>query len=66
MYVSATINCSRMFSGPYDVAYQCYMDGDPLGGFHDKQSIQNSLFAIDAHLESISDFISKMKLELPV
>ncbi|MFZ0514983.1 MAG: hypothetical protein WAM14_25515 [Candidatus Nitrosopolaris sp.] len=57
--VRKDIDCSRMFSGPYYEAYQHYMKGDPLGGFHDNQSMQPPLFAIDAHLESINEFVNK-------
>jgi hypothetical protein len=64
--VRKDIECSRMFSGPYYEAYQRYMKGDPLGGFHDNQSMQSALFAIDAHLESINEFVTKMKQEMPV
>jgi hypothetical protein len=59
------IDCSRMFSGPYYGAYQSYIKGDLSGGFHDNQPIQPALLAIDAHLESINEFINKMKQELP-
>ena len=64
--VRKDIECSRMFSGPYYQAYQRYMEGDPLGGFQDNQSMQSALFAIDAHLESINEFVTKMKQEIPI
>ena len=64
--VRKDIECSRMFSGPYYRAYQRYMEGDPLGGFQDNQSMQSALFAIDAHLESINEFVTKMKQEIPI
>lgn len=57
---------SRMFSGPYVVAYEKYVKGDLFGGFQDNQSVHHTLFAIDAHLESILDFVGKMRQECQI
>ena len=41
-----------------------YIKGDLSGGFHDYQSMQPALLAIDTHLECINEFINEMKQEL--
>jgi hypothetical protein len=65
-HIRKDIDCSGMFSGPYYGAYQSYMAGDPSGGFRDNQSrVESALFVIDAQLESINEFVNKMKHELP-
>jgi hypothetical protein len=64
--VREEIITSRMFPGPYSVAHDEYLKGDPFGGFQDEQSLHGGLFAIDTHLESISDFVGKMRRECPI